>query len=78
MGVDEVYDEMTNADFVCLLHDAVKSGDGRDLVLILHESARRIRKLESQAMKWESAAQAASGVETFDDLQHFLFNQESS
>ena len=78
-----MYDEITNLDLVCtLFENACHIGEpySQHWELML-EAARRIEKLEAQAKKWErlakeweSAADAASGCDTPENLRHFLNN----
>lgn len=65
-----MYDEMTNTDFICTLHEKAKTDFTN--FRILDEAARRIRKLESQVRAWESAVEYASGVTTPQDLRDFI------
>jgi hypothetical protein len=67
-------DEMTNADFICLLNDCPST----DQQEIFEEAARRIRKLESQVKAWEKAAWDSASVETPDELKHFIYSVENS
>jgi transposase-like protein len=61
-----MYDEMTNSDFICLLHD-YPSADQEE---VFSEAARRIRKLEAQVRAWESAADNGSGCDTPEGLRN--------
>jgi hypothetical protein len=67
-------DEMTNADFICLLNDCPST----DQEEIFAEAARRIRKLESQVKAWEKAAWDSASVETPDELKNFIYSVENS
>ena len=69
-----MFDEMTNADFICLLNDCPST----DQQEIFEEAARRIRKLESQVKAWEKAAWDSASVETPDELKHFIYSIENS
>ena len=65
-----MFDEMTNADFICLLNDYPSISADQDEVLM--EAAHRIRKLESQVKAWEKAADNGSGCDTPEGLAAFI------
>ncbi len=69
-----MYDEMTNSDFICLLAEKAHPSDNpsSEHADIMDEAARRIRRLETQVMAWESAADNASGASTPDGLRNFI------
>lgn len=69
-----MFDEMTNADFICLLNDCPST----DQQEIFEEASRRIRKLESQVKAWERAARDSASIETPDELKNFIFGRENS
>jgi hypothetical protein len=69
-----MFDEMTNADFICTLADAAHpfeqpSSEHADL---MDEAARRIRKLESQVKAWQKAADNGCGCDTPEGLAAFI------
>ena len=76
-----MYDEITNSDLICtLIETACHIGEpySQHAELML-EAARRIEKLDVQAMKWkrladkwESAADAASGCGKPDNFDNLL------
>lgn len=63
-----MFDEMTNADFICLLNDYPST----DQEEIFTEAARRIRILESRVKAWEKAADNGSGCDTPEGLAAFI------
>ena len=76
----KMYDETTNSDLIWTLTETACNPPPFPWELML-EAARRIEKLEAQAKKWEllakeweSAANAASGCDTPENLRHFLNN----
>ena len=67
-------DAMTNADFICALAEAAHPSEqpSAEHADLMDESARRIRKLESQVKAWESAADMAGGADTPDRLIDYI------
>jgi len=63
-----MFDEMTNADFICLLNDCPSTNQEE----IFAEAAHRIRRLESRVKAWEKAADNGSGCDTPEGLAAFI------
>lgn len=66
--------EITNIDFICMLHDAAHpfeqpSAERADL---MDEAARRIRNLEAELQAWKRAADNGAGCDTPEGLAAFI------
>lgn len=60
--------EMTNADFICLLNDCPST----DQEEIFMEAARRIAKLTREIEAWKAAADNGCGCDTPEGLAAFI------
>jgi adenylate kinase len=60
--------EMTNADFICLLNDCPST----DQEEIFMEAARRIAKLTREIEVWKMAADNGAGCDTPEGLAAFI------
>lgn len=69
-----MYDELTNIDFICLLHEKAHSEDqpSADHANLMDEAAHRIRKLETRLRAWEWVARDSASIETPEELEEAL------